>query len=64
MVDVWAIFKTRIWGMRTQIRRMQRTWRTRWIWRIRRIQRIQRIQRISRMAYAIFKTSQFHLICY
>ena len=32
-----AIFKTRIRRMRTQIRRMRQTWRTRWIWRIRRI---------------------------
>ena len=61
MVDVWAIFKTRIWRMRTQIRPMQRTWWTRRIWRIR---RIQQTQWIRQMAYAIFKTSQFHLIYY
>ena len=59
-----AIFKARIWWMRTRIRRMRRTWQTRWIWQIRRtwriprIQRIwwiQRIQRIWRIALAIFK---------
>ena len=36
-----AIFQTRIWRMRTQIRRMQ------WTWWTRRIQRTQRIWRIG-----------------
>ena len=38
-----AIFKTRIGRMRTRIGQMQRTWRTRRIWRIRQTQRIWRI---------------------
>ena len=44
-----AIFKTRIWRMRTRIRRIRRTWQTRrirWTRQIRRIQWIWRIQQI------------------
>ena len=44
-----AIFKTRILRMRTPIRRMRRTWRTRRIRRTQRIWRIRRIQRTRRI---------------
>ena len=50
-----AISKTQIRRMRTPIRRIRGTWRTRWIqrtqrfWQIRRTRRIRRIQRTRRI---------------
>ena len=59
-----AIFKTRIWLMRTRIRRMRRTGRTlrirrtRRIWRIRRIRRIQQIRIFKRFLSFIYSPTK------
>ena len=44
-----AILKRRVLRMRTRIRRMRWTWRTRWILQIRQTWRIQRIRQIQRI---------------